>query len=195
MGCRPEASALCEILIGTQSLTSHLRPTKQESLELRTSNLCFSESFQVILMCTKLEKISSGRRWLLCQRWCACGSLRISSRSENDCHSSSHHFSVLGREKEERECSTLLITFLPPGSFKRVEGRKNIGFSACIEHEVEEGWKFQLSNLKFCHMWAARTWKSYFIASILVFLKEISLTSKTSISIRMFSLLFGTQLA
>lgn len=85
--------------------------------------------------------------------------------------------------------------FLSPGSFKRVEGRKNIGFSACIEDEVEEGWKFQLGNLQFCHMWAARTWKSYFIASILVCLKEISLTSKTSISIRMFSLLFGTQLA
>ena len=124
MGCRPEASALGEILIGTQSLTSHLRPTKQESLELRTSNLCANERFQVILRCIKLEKISSGGRWLLCQRGCTCGSLHIFSRSENDCHSCSHHFSVLSWEKEERKCSTLFIMFLSPGSLKRVEGRK-----------------------------------------------------------------------
>lgn len=145
-------------------------------------------------MCTKLEKISSGRRW------CTCGSLHISSRSENDCQSSSHHFSVPGMEKEERKqeyycCSTIFITFLSPGSFKRVEDRKNIDFSASIEDEVEEGWKFQLGNLQFCHMWVARTWKSHFIASTLVFLRETPLPSKTSKSIRMFSLLFGTQIA
>ena len=50
---------------------------------------------------------------MLCQRGCTCGSLHISSRSENDCHSCSHHFSVLSWDINRWALMGIKILLLP----------------------------------------------------------------------------------